>query len=86
MTTIDPASLTALPHQTQKRPGFLARLVAAIRQSRLRRARARMLIQLSHYDTHMLRDMGIDPADVTDALNRRSMSLLFYPIRPLDER
>jgi hypothetical protein len=34
----------------------------------------------------MLRDMGIDPKDVADALSRRSMSLLFYPIRPTGSR
>ena len=83
MTTLESDNLLALPN---KRPGLFAGLFAAIERNRLARARQRALIHLSHYDTHMLRDMGIDPRDVADALNGRSKSVLFYPIRPSDDR
>jgi uncharacterized protein YjiS (DUF1127 family) len=83
MTTLESDDLLAAP---RKRPGLFAAIFQAIERNRLWHARQRALIQLSHFDAHMLRDMGIDPGDVADALNRRSMSLLFYPIRPNDSR
>lgn len=83
MTTLESDDLLALP---SKRPGLFAGLVAVIERNRLARARKRALIHLSQYDAHMLRDIGIDPGDVADALNSHSKSVLFYPIRPSDGR
>jgi uncharacterized protein YjiS (DUF1127 family) len=83
MTTLESDDLLALP---EKKANLLTRIYRAIARHRAWHARQQALIQLSHYDAHMLRDMGIDPADVDDALNRRSMSPLFYPIRPTDPR
>lgn len=83
MTTFDTSDGLVAPN---RKPGVLISLYEGMQRSFRRRARRRALLSLSGYDAHLLRDMGIDPGDVTDALNRRSMSLLFYPIRPNDGR
>lgn len=77
MTTLDVSDQLVAP----RRLGFFARLSAAMQRSFERRARYRALISLSGYDAHLLRDMGIDPGDVEDALNGRYSSLLLEPVR-----
>lgn len=70
------------PTVPPSRFGVFAALLRAIRRNRLLRARQRTLIMLSGYDAHMLRDMGIDPRDVAEALSQRfPLSPLFNPIR-----
>ena len=88
MTALDPAipAIPAIPAAPPGKPGWFSRMLAAIAAGRQRRAYHRILIELSHHDAHLLRDIGIDPADVADALTRRSMSLLFSPIRAPYER
>ena len=66
--------------------GLLAAYFERLMNYRLHKARRRALIHLSHYDAHMLRDIGIDPRDVEDALNDRRRSLLLNPIRPTGVR
>lgn len=75
MTTIDS---DALPAAGPNRPGIFAALWQAILQYRKRRALQRTLIQLSSYDARILRDMGIDPRDVAEAVHGRGHSLLFF--------
>ncbi len=66
--------------------GLIASAFQRLVDYRRHQARRKVLIHLSNYDAHMLRDMGIDPRDVEDALNDRSRSLLLNPIRPIDRR
>ena len=49
--------------------GLFATCIQRLVDYRLHKARRRAMIYLSHYDSHMLRDIGIDPRDVEDALN-----------------
>jgi uncharacterized protein YjiS (DUF1127 family) len=66
MTTYD------LHHMTDDRRMFpelvagVARLVAAVKRHRLRRLTLR---SIAHLDALQLEDIGLDPADVTDAMN-----------------
>ena len=72
MTTIDnevPASLAISSR-------ILAAIKRALRRHRERRAHRQMLIHLSHQKERMLRDMGIDPIDVAEALRGRPSPLL----------
>ena len=39
------------------------------------------LLELSQLDTRLLRDMGIEPADIYDALQGRRVGLLLNPLR-----
>jgi uncharacterized protein YjiS (DUF1127 family) len=62
-------------------PGLIARLrqrLAAFRHRRRQRAAA---LELSRMDERLLRDIGIDPQDVLDALKGRGRSVLFHPVR-----
>jgi uncharacterized protein YjiS (DUF1127 family) len=68
-----------LPLQPE-RPGFFAALYRAMIRHRRRRAERLTLLKLSHYDAHLLRDMGIDPLDVEEALRGGTSSLLFDPV------
>jgi uncharacterized protein YjiS (DUF1127 family) len=81
LTTIESIELpAALP----EKPGIFAALWQALLRYRGRRAREVALINLADYDSHLLRDMGIDPRDVSDALRSRHFSLLFDPLRRSD--
>jgi uncharacterized protein YjiS (DUF1127 family) len=83
MTTFDTSdALIVAP----KPAGLFTRIVRAVEAYRARRAQRRVLLHLSQYDAHMLRDMGLDPRDIEDALNARSLSLLFHPLRQTDTR
>ena len=77
MTTLEISDPLVAP----RKPRLFARLFAAIQRDFERRARYRALIALSRYDAYLLRDIGIDPEDVEDALNGRHSSLLLEPIR-----
>ncbi|WP_423065852.1 DUF1127 domain-containing protein [Devosia sp. CN2-171] len=47
-----------------------------------RRRQARITLgQLHRMDAYLLRDMGIEPQDIIDALEGRQSSLLFNPVR-----
>lgn len=46
-----------------------------------RRQARRALHELSYMDARLLRDMGIEPLDVYDALNGRRRSILLNPLR-----
>jgi len=68
--------------QTVTRPiGPIRRWIAAWRKRRIQRI---ALTELSTMDSYLLRDMGIEPQDVMDALRSRDSSLLFNPVRKHD--
>ena len=83
MTTLEADDLLVA---TPSKPGLIARLWQAMEQNRERRATRRILRHLMRYDDHMLRDIGIDPRDIEDAFNQRSLSVLMYPMRPVDRQ
>ena len=83
MTTLDTNGVLIV---TPKAPGLFMRIVRTMATYRARRAHRRVLFHLSQYDAHMLRDMGLDPRDMEDALNMRRPSLLFDPIRRSEDR
>lgn len=61
--------------------GLLARMLKPFRRMAERRRERATLIALAQMDAYMLRDIGIEPRDVYDALEGRQSSLLFNPIR-----
>lgn len=78
-TDFDTFGVTAPTHHIRRQPHILRLLLAMFR--RHRRAR-RTYIELSRLDERLLYDIGIDPADVRDALqNRPGLSLLMEPMR-----
>ena len=81
MATIDFDILrTPIPARRLRRQPNLLRLLLAMFR-RHRRAN-RTYLELSKLDEWLLRDIGIDPADVRDAMQgRRSLSLLMHPMR-----
>lgn len=82
MTTIDlNESSLATRHNTDA--GFIRRLLARWVQRRKERA---TLISLSRMQAYLLRDMGIEPGDIFDALDGKHSSVLFNPIRKPDHR
>ena len=78
MTTLDFSSSDAAP---TKRASIFAGLKAMWLRFKQRRKTARAIHELSQLDARLLRDMGIEPLDVYDALNGRNRSLLFNPMR-----
>lgn len=76
MTTIDLENFAP-----QSKPARKRLLAGWFSRWRGRRAQRLALIELNHLDAHLLRDMGIEPQDVIDALAGRNSSLLFDPIR-----
>jgi uncharacterized protein YjiS (DUF1127 family) len=60
--------------------GIFGRLGAAWANLRWRRKKAATVLELSRMDERMLRDIGIDPLDVLDALNGPGRPVLFHPI------
>jgi uncharacterized protein YjiS (DUF1127 family) len=86
MTTIDADEIkTIASDDLNQRAGFTEKLRGlwfAWRTARVAREQRRVeKLVLSRLDAHLLRDMGIDPADAQDAMNGRGPSVLFYPIR-----
>jgi uncharacterized protein YjiS (DUF1127 family) len=65
----------------EKRPGFFPRLKQAWTNLQRRRREAATVIELSRLDARLLRDVGIEPMDVYDALHGRRRSMLFNPER-----
>jgi uncharacterized protein YjiS (DUF1127 family) len=59
--------------------GLLAGILRPFRWLARRRAERATLISLAEMDAYMLRDIGIEPHDVYDALEGRNRSLLFHP-------
>ena len=78
MTTIDINDRFTATVPRPARSNIFARWFADWRR---RRAQRITLGQLSHMIAHLLRDMGIEPQDVIDALEGRDSSLLFNPVR-----
>ena len=83
MTTIDSAHR---PASAPPRPGPLAALWRAIIRNRLWHARRMTLTKLSRYDNRMLRNMGIDPQDVLEALAPLDSRGLAHFLNPLGRR
>jgi uncharacterized protein YjiS (DUF1127 family) len=80
MTAITPSDV---PASASGHPGPITALWGAIVRNRRWHARRVTLNQLSHYDDRMLRDMGIDPQDVAEALaplSSRSLALFLNPL------
>jgi uncharacterized protein YjiS (DUF1127 family) len=61
--------------------GILGRLKQALTSLRHRREAAATVLELSRMDEYLLRDIGLEPQDVHDALRRRDLSILLNPIR-----
>lgn len=77
MTTFD-IDERFVPTTRPARRNILARWFEAWR---LRRRTRITLGELHRMDVYLLRDMGIEPQDVIDALEGRDSSLLFNPVR-----
>lgn len=67
--------------RTASRPGLFSFFWAAMVSHRQRRLERLTLDHISNYDAYLLRDIGIDPRDVADAMAQRNLSLLFHPLR-----
>lgn len=67
-----------------QRPGALAWLKRQWMNDRRRRRERQTIHELSRLDAHLLRDMGIEPQDVYDALTGRTRSILMSPLRRAD--
>lgn len=81
MTTIDINDRFAAATERPAREKIFARWFATWR----RRRQARITLgELHRMDAYLLRDMGIEPQDVIDALEGRNSSLLFNPVRKPD--
>lgn len=80
MTTLDllyeRAAETAEP-----RMNLLARFGQIWSGFAQRRRARRTVIELSRLDAYLLRDIGIEPMDVYDALHGRKQSILLDPMR-----
>lgn len=63
--------------------GFIRRL---FRRWRERRAERTTLVELAGMQTYLLRDMGIEPGDIFDALDGKRSSVLFDPPRRPEHR
>jgi uncharacterized protein YjiS (DUF1127 family) len=82
MTTIDlDESPLAIRHT--RGAGFIRRLLRRWAQRKRERA---TLIGLSRMQPHLLRDIGIEPGDIFDALDGKRSSVLFNPMRKPDHR
>lgn len=80
MTTIDIGRAASASPEVRSY-GLLARILGVFRRMAERRQERATLIELVRMDPYMLRDIGIEPRDVYDALDGRKSSLLFNPIR-----
>ena len=83
MTAVE---LNAPLHDVQRAnvdAGFIRRL---FRRWRARRAERATLTGLSRMQPYLLRDMGIEPGDIFDALDGKRSSVLFDPLRIPEHR
>jgi uncharacterized protein YjiS (DUF1127 family) len=78
MTTID---YNELPVALPERQNLLGILREWLGKMKRRRQERLTLLELSYFDNYLLRDIGINPADVRDALDRRNAAILFDPLR-----
>jgi uncharacterized protein YjiS (DUF1127 family) len=78
MTTLDLYEASGV---AEKRPAILAGLKRLWAGFGRRREERMTLNALSRLDPYLLRDIGIEPLDVYDALSGRRRSILFSPIR-----
>ncbi len=78
MTTFDINDTFA---EATTRPARENALVRWFRAWHRRRQTRITLAELYRMDPHLLRDMGIAPRDVIDALEGRDSSILFNPVR-----
>jgi len=86
MTTTDLLFDTTTPTPNLRRFAGPFRFVRRIWQAlKRRREERRLVIALSSLDQHLLRDIGIEPIDVIDAMRGRpGPSILFHPMRRPD--
>jgi len=61
--------------------GILGRLKQAWSSFQRHRREKAAVLELSRMDEHLLRDIGIEPMDVYDALEARRQPILFHPLR-----
>lgn len=71
--TIDTGCLPNASH-TPVLSGLVETIFAAIRNARKRRAQRNALVSLLQMPAQRLRDLGISPEDVVEAMNRREAS------------
>lgn len=65
-----------------RRPVILAGLRRLWATHKRRREERRVILALSQLDEYLLRDIGLEPLDVYDAINgRRGAAMLFNPMR-----
>jgi len=77
MTTIDiDRSTPVVPERRSF--GLLAGILKPFRWLAKRRAERAALLSLAEMDAYMLRDIGLEPRDIYDALEERNRSLLFH--------
>jgi len=78
MTTIDIEDGFPEAAGRRARAGIIRRWFANWQRRRVQRI---ALNELSSMDNYLLRDKGIEPQDVIDAMTGRDSSLLFNPVR-----
>jgi uncharacterized protein YjiS (DUF1127 family) len=83
MTTLELNEPLRDASRATNRSGLVTRL---LRRWRERRAERATLMTLSRMQPHLLRDMGIEPDDIYDALDGKRSSVLFNPMRKPDHR
>jgi uncharacterized protein YjiS (DUF1127 family) len=71
----------SVPDALPEARGFLAGLRQVFARLAAARRRRNAIIEISRLDARLLRDMGIEPLDVYDALNGRRRSIVFNPVR-----
>jgi uncharacterized protein YjiS (DUF1127 family) len=74
----------SVPDALPERVGFFGELRQAVARFADARRKRRAIIEISRLDARLLRDIGIEPIDVYDALNGRRRSILFNPVRRSD--
>ncbi len=77
MTTYD----LLFDRPVEKQSGPVAKLKRAWVRFQRRRKETATIIELSRLDARLLRDVGIEPMDVYDALHGGRRSILFNPWR-----
>lgn len=83
-TTTDYDDLAAT--RPERRASGLGRAIRAwLIGVRQRREARQVLHELMRLDRHLLRDMGINPADVREALAGRNSSVWLDPMRRFDD-